>query len=183
MQFHQSSEERKRDSIINHIFKTFSGQTMGEGEFTLENMIKSIPYNHTNAEDKNESVDGDTVEGEPDSLSLSGQENEVVFSDNLDDPHNDDNDNDDDDEGDDEQDPSPVQPPSEKVKKKRKPAPMINFIFWRMQPEIMLKIDTHAKENNIAKKTIAAGDLWKSISAEEKQEWKDKSRAQFEQKS
>ena len=33
-------------------------------------------------------VDGDTVEGEPDSLSLSVQENEMVFSDNLDDPHN-----------------------------------------------------------------------------------------------
>jgi hypothetical protein len=159
MQFHQDTVERIRDNI----FKIMIDKNMVREGLTLNDLIEEFPS-------FNDNYDDDTSEDE---YSEVPQVKEEVFNDNI-------------------QDDNTTKPETKKGKKEKKkkekkevdpnkPKKKPNaYIVFKTHPDNQELISQKAEEINEDTgkphgKVKAAGILWKELSEEQQEEWKNKS--------
>lgn len=163
MQFHQNTVERIRDNI----FKIMIDKNMIKEGLTFNDLIKDFPPFNDNCDD-------DTSEDEYSDVS---QVKEEVFNDNIQDDNVTNNTE------------EPVVKKVKKEKKKKekkevdpnKPKKKPNgYIVFKTHPDNQELISQKAEEINEETgkphgKVKAAGILWKELSEEQQEEWKNKS--------
>jgi len=164
MQFHQDTVERIRDSI----FKIMIEKNMVREGLTFNDLINDFPTFHENNDD-------DTSEDE---YSEVPEVKEEVFNDNIPDDNTSNTE-------------EPIVKKIKKVKKKKdkekkevdpdKPKKKPNgYIVFKTHPDNQELISQKAEEINEETgkphgKVKAAGFLWKGLSEEQQEEWKNKS--------
>ena len=162
MQFHQDTVERIRDEI----FKIMIDKNMIREGLTFDDLIKDFPQ-------FNENYDDDTSEDE---YSEVPQVKEEVFNDNIQDDNTSNTE-------------EPIVKKVKKEKKKKekkevdpnKPKKKPNgYIVFKTHPDNQELISQKAEEINEETgkphgKVKAAGILWKELSEEQQEEWKNKS--------
>ena len=168
MQFHQSAAERFAESIFGFISKEFDGKTVNSDEFNLELFMKKLPKD---IDDEIDLADHLTVSPTPDS---DNQVNDSeIFQDNIPTPKKD-----------------KKKKKKEKKEKKSTPhsddqpknkKPLNAYFFFKQQPETIKKMEEYSEEHpDITDKRKIAKALWDEISEEDREEWKQKSIAEFE---
>jgi len=162
MQFHQDTIERIRDSI----FKIMINKNMVREGLTFNDLINDFPTFHENNDD-------DTSEDE---YSEVPEVKEEVFNDNIQDDNTSNTE-------------EPIVKKIKKEKKKKekkevdpdKPKKKPNgYIVFKTHPDNQELISQKSEEINEETgkprgKVKAAGILWKELSEEQKEEWKNKS--------
>jgi hypothetical protein len=177
MQFHQDTVERIRDSI----FKIMIDKNMVREGLTFDDLVKDFPqfYDNNNDDDTSEDEYSDVP-----------QVKEEVFNDNI----QDDNIQGDNIQGDNTsnntEEPIVKKVKKEKKKKEKKEKKEVDPNKPKKKPNAFIVFKTHAdnqelisqKANDIDEesgkpygKVKAAGILWKELSEEQREEWKNKS--------
>ncbi len=165
MQFHQSAAERFAESIFGFISKEFDGKTINSDEFNLELFMKKLPKG---IDDEIDLADHLIVSPDP----VSEINESEIFQDNI---------------------PSPKKDKKKKKKEKKekkssnsddqpkKKKPLNAYFFFKQQPETIEKMKAYAMEHpDITDKRKIATAIWEEVPDEEREEWKQKSIAEFE---
>ena len=169
MEFHQSASERFAEQIFNYVLKQFDGKTINSDDCNLETLMSKLPKNF----DEDINIE-DFIPDKKSPLdiqeSTENTEEPEVFKDNIDSPKPDKKKKkekkkkevkSDSDEGD---------------KPKRKPNPFLKFKTSEDNQDAISEKAEEIDEGTGKKigKVKAAGFLWRELTQEQQDEWKNK---------
>lgn len=173
MEFHQSASERFAEQLFNYVLKEFNGKTINSEDCNLETLMSKLPKNFDddiNIEDfiPDKKTPADIQESTENTENAKEPE---VFQDNIDSPKSE----------------KKKKKKKEKKKKevksddnvdkpKRKPNPFLKFKTSEDNQEAINQKAEEIDEDTGKKygKVKAAGFLWRELTQEQQDEWKDK---------
>jgi len=168
MEFHQSASERFAEQLFNYVIKEFDGKTINSEDCNLETLMSKLPKNFDddiNIEDFIPNKKSPVDIKEP----TENLEEPEVFQDNIDSPKPDKKKKK-------EKKKKEVKSDDNVDKPKRKPNPFLKFKTSEDNQEAINAKAEEIDEETGKKigKVKAAGFLWRELTQEQQDEWKDK---------